>query len=236
MIGNLKPIIFTLLLTTIFGWSFAQSNEALDKADSLFKEQKYTEAFDIYSDVFSAGNMTESMLVKMAFIKEGLGDNVQALYYLEQYYGVTSDKSVLLKMQELATAGGLNGYEVADKDFMLNFLSLYRLEIQIGLVLVSAFLLAFAYQSRKKKRMPVGIPILQIIILVSFLVISNDWLGKDTAIIQSSTLLMSGPSAGAEPVGWVNEGHRIEVLDESDVWTKIQWKEGEAFIRKSKLK
>lgn len=236
MSGNLKTIIFTLLSVSIFDSILAQSSKTLDQADSLFQEQKYTEAFEVYNDIFLAGKITESMLVKMAFIKEGLGNNVQALYYLDQYYTLTSDKSVLLKMQELATENRLNGYQVEDKDFFLNFLNLYWLEIQLALLAVSIFLLVFTYRTKKQKRMPLGIPILQVIILVAFLALSNNWVQQGTAIIQSPTLLMSGPSAGAEPVGWVNEGHKVKVMDQSDVWTKIQWENEEAYILNSKLR
>ena len=235
MIGNIKAIVLYLLFIALSSSSLALSNEQLDTADSLFLKQKYTEAFAIYTAIFTAGDITESMLVKMAFIKEGLGDYVKALYYLDQYYNVTADKSVLVKMQELANENELNGYRVEDKDFFLNFLNLYWLELQLVLLAISVFLLVFTYQSRKKKRLPFGVPILQLIVLAVFLILSNDWMQTDTTIIQSPTLLMSGPSAGAEPIGWVNKGHKIVVLDELEVWTKIQWKDGDAYIRNSKL-
>ncbi|MCP4456625.1 MAG: SH3 domain-containing protein [Cytophagales bacterium] len=236
MIGNLKTLVFCLLLNTVLFPTLAQSNEQLADADSLFMNQKYTEAFSVYSELFTSGEVTQAMLLKMAFIKEGLGDTQQALLYLDQYYTLTADKSVLLKMQELADENQLNGYKVEDKDFFLNFINLYLLELQVALLAISLFLLAFTHQSKKKKRMPLGIPILQIIVLATFLILSNDLIESDTKIIQSSTLLMSGPSAGAEPVGWINSGHKVEVIDKSDVWTKIRWEEEEAYIRNSKLK
>ena len=121
MIGNLKAITFYLFFISLGSPSMAQSNYRLSTADSLFIKQKYTEAFAIYNEVFKSGKVSESMLVKMSFIKEGLGDNVQALYFLDQYYNLTADKSVLLKMQELADENDLNGYSVGDKEFFLNF-------------------------------------------------------------------------------------------------------------------
>ncbi len=235
MIGNLKILIFCTLFVSLLSSSFAQTKEQISMADSLFINQKYTEAFDIYEEIFLAGNISESMFLKMAFIKEGLGDYVQSLYYLDQYYNLTADKSVLLKMQELAEENGLGGYDVGDKDFFMNFLNLYRSEIQIGLLVICVFLLVFSYQSKKKNHLPVGVPVLQVLLLAVLLIVSNDWLQKDTEIIQIPTLLMSGPSAGSEPIGWVVEGHKIEVLDRSEVWTKISWKNEEAYIRNSKL-
>lgn len=235
MIGKLKAIGFGLFFISLLSLSSAQNNSPLARADSLFIAQKYTEAFDVYHEVFLTEKVTESMLVKMAFIKEGLGDDVQALYYLDQYYNLTADKSILLKMEELANANSLNGYKVEDKDFLMNFTSLYGWQIQLTLISICVFLLFFSFQSKKKNRLPIGVPVLQILLLGAILVLSNNWLQSDTEIIQSPTLLMSGPSAGSEPVGWVNEGHKIRVLDKSDVWTKISWEDNHAYIRNSKL-
>ena len=44
------------------------------------------------------------MLLKMAYIQEGLNHVGQALYYLNLYYLASKDKSVLGKMEELANA------------------------------------------------------------------------------------------------------------------------------------
>ena len=235
MIGKLKALVFGLLFIPLLNPGYTQIDLELVQADSLFISQKYTEAFDIYHQVFLTEKVTESMLVKMAFIKEGLGDDVQALYYLDQYYSLTADKSILLKMEELANANRLNGYKVEDKDFFMNLTSLYGWQIQVTLISICVFLLFFSFRSKKKKRLPIGVPALQVILLAVVLVLSNNWLQSDTGIIQSPTLLMSGPSAGSEPVGWVNEGHKINVLDKFDVWTKISWESGHAYIRNSKL-
>lgn len=236
MIGNFIPPLRYVFFVCLWNASLAQSNGQLATADSLFTQQKYTEALDMYTDIFSARNVTESMLIKMAFIEEGLGDYVQALYYFDQYYKLTADKSVLLKMQELAEENKLNGYRVEDKDFFLNLLNLYLLEIQLTLLLVSIFLLVFTYQFRKKRRMPIGMSMLQLIVLLTLLMLSNSWIQQDTKIIQSPTLLMSGPSAGAEPVGWVNEGHKVDIVDKFEMWTKIRWESTDVYIRNSKLK
>jgi hypothetical protein len=53
------------------------------------------------------------MLLKMAFVKEGLGDYSNALYYLNLYYLKTYDKKVLKKMENLAERyHKLEGYEL----------------------------------------------------------------------------------------------------------------------------
>ena len=66
--------------------------ETLAIADSLFEARKYTESFKIYQEIHGQNQGSPSMLLKMAFIKEGLDDYPAALYYLNQYYLFTSNE------------------------------------------------------------------------------------------------------------------------------------------------
>ena len=234
MIRKLK----TLLLTTILLMSFvALGNDKNDMllGDSLFISKKYTEAFEIYKSQFDLGNASPAMALKMAFIKEGLRDDVAALYYLNTYYELTADKAVLIKMNELAEEKGLSGYEVEDRHFFQTNLLRFKNELIIFLVALSLLLLVITFRSKRKKRLAVGVPVIQVLVLVALLVVVNDWLAPNIAIINEDTLLMSGPSAAAEPIDIVDNGHKIEVLDEFDVWVKVIWEGEEAYIRKTKL-
>jgi len=44
-------------------------------ADSLFNQRSYKEAMEIYEVNFESGIYSTSMLLKMAFIAEGIGDS-----------------------------------------------------------------------------------------------------------------------------------------------------------------
>ncbi|MEQ9231021.1 MAG: hypothetical protein RIF46_10095, partial [Cyclobacteriaceae bacterium] len=132
MIRKLNILIFSILLGTLaFEASAQQSN--VDLGDSLFQEKKYTEAFELYQTSFQNGEASPSMFLKMAFIKEGLGDYVHALFYLSKYYSLTTDKTVLVKMSDLANENGLAGYSVGDADFFKTALLRFNNEIQLFL-------------------------------------------------------------------------------------------------------
>jgi len=86
---NFKNIILIKLIVLLtFTNVLAQENEKdIELADSLFNQQKYTQSFEIYNRILKTDNLTSpAMLLKMAYIKEGLGDYSNALYYLNLYY------------------------------------------------------------------------------------------------------------------------------------------------------
>ena len=46
---------------------------------------------------------------------------------------------------------------------------------------------------------------------------------------------MSGPSAGADLIEVVTEGHKVEIIDQTDIWVQIKWRSGRAFIRENNI-
>lgn len=235
MIAKFKASILLLFFITTIS-AAASPAEDLAKADSLFFNKKYTEAFEIYNDLQQSSSVSPSMLLKMAFIKEGLGDYTSSLYYLHNYYQLTNDRTVLVKMSELADKKSLSGYTVEDKHFFLNAINKYKLEIQLLLAALILLLTVYAFRARSKNELPIGIPVIQLFVGVVLLIITNGWFQPKQAIIKDNTFLMSAPSAASEPIGSVSKGHLVVVLEQTDVWTKIQWDEKEVYIRSAKLR
>jgi len=178
------------------------------------------------------------MLLKMAFIKEGLGDYTNALYYLNLYYLKTYNKRVLKKMENLADQNKLAGYNYDDAEFFLNLYHQYQL--QIDLLITALILLYFGfltYRIRTKKQ-PTKLPqIVFICFLTGLLLINNFGREKPKAIITAANAyLMHGPSPGADVVDVISKGHRVEILGHDDVWTKISWNDQVAYIKAFNLK
>src|SRR5699024_6607043 len=135
---NKFPVLIVLLLLFSTQTTKAQSDESiLKKADSLFEANRYTQSLALYHQLFKEQDAySPQMLLKMAFINEGLGNYSKALYYLNIYYLKTSDKEVRLKIEELAEKHQLSGYQFTDVDFFLNFYHRYLSElIFLGLAL-----------------------------------------------------------------------------------------------------
>jgi hypothetical protein len=233
-------MILRLIIVCIFSVSFffSKSNEKnLLEADSLFANQKYTEAFQVYESIFYEGIYTESMLLKMAFIKDGLGNYVDALFYLDLYYKNSGDKSVVSKIEEISAEKDLVGYSYNDSHIFKALLNKYSLQLQLALMSITLFLAVYIYRKRKQQERPVTASIFQLLVLGAILILSNNGFQNTYGIInQSNTLLRNGPSAGAEPVAFIDKGHKVQIIKRSDVWTKINWQGEEVFLRNGKIK
>ncbi len=238
--GNLVfgiSILISLLIVSTNGFG-SGSAQQLIHADSLFEANKYTESFEVYNTVLEQGDYTPGMLLKMAFIKEGLGDVSGAMYFLNQYYNLTSNKKVLAKLEEIARENQLTGYDFNDVDFFINIYNRYRLQlmglmIAISLVLFGLILL----QKGKTGKRPTTPGIAYILSLGLIFYLLNYGISFDKGIIvDPQTYLMSGPSGGADVIGIIKKGHRVDILGKEGIWIKIKWDNQEVYIRENKIK
>ncbi|MEM8566656.1 MAG: SH3 domain-containing protein [Bacteroidota bacterium] len=233
-----STFIFFFFLCPLLCVGQTTSKQKLIHADSLFEAKKYTESFEIYDYLLEVENASSpSMLLKMAFIREGLNDYSGALYYLNTYYLKTSDRRALTKMEAMATKKSLEGYAFTDYDFFLtNFYKYYNV-IVFALLALAILMLALVYRLKVQlKQSPIAPAIVMVILLAGLFYTLNFGRDYNRAIVTSSdTYLMSGPSAGSEVVDILDKGHRLSFSDTKDVWVKVKWKEGTAYIKKDKL-
>ena len=234
----LKKNLTSGLLGLIFLNAMGQSHPiALKKADSLFQAKLYTQSFEHYSSLLKEKYYSSAMLLKMAYCQEGLGHTSMSLYYLNLYYLASHDEQALGKMEEIATKNRLEGYQLTD--FSNVFILLQRYSFQISVMLLSVILffsvLAF-YQKFKQQKRPL-VPAISILFFLTLLFVNNqfnDYL-KAGIVSESSTYLMSGPSAGSSVIDIIDQGHQVKILGQQDVWIKVNWKDKEVFIKESAL-
>jgi hypothetical protein len=231
--------ILTVISFLIVVNANAAPQDVLRRADSLFQAGRYIQAFDQYEHLMiEEKRLSPSMMLKMAFIKEGLGQIDQALYYLNIYYLDTTDERALEKMEELANKNDLAGYSTNDFDLFISYY--YRYYEKITLVLLVLVLFSFAfllYRKRKGIHRPLGAGFI-FIFLVSLLFYQVNF-GKEYGkgiISNENTYVMSGPSAGAKVVDIISLGHRVETIGHQDVWIKIKWDGQTAYVRNKNLR
>ncbi|HET9052993.1 MAG TPA: SH3 domain-containing protein, partial [Cyclobacteriaceae bacterium] len=71
----------------------AQSNNPLlGRADSLFQQKRYIQSLELYQKLFEGHRYTPAMLLRMAYVEEGLNNIARAAYYLNLYYLATRDE------------------------------------------------------------------------------------------------------------------------------------------------
>lgn len=231
---------FTILFTILFtgGEGIAQvSSFRLQQADSLFENRRYVQAFEQYEAILANKEYSPAMLLKMAYIQEGLNQSGSALYYLNLYHLITNDKAVVHKMEELARKHNLDGYKATDLDRVLMIYKDHREWITLGMGAIMVFLISVTFYFKIRKREPVvGLFITAIVLAIGFFVHLNFGERLDTGIItMPNTYIMSGPSAGASVISIVDEGHRVEIVGKKDVWLKIIWNGEPAYIKQEHL-
>jgi len=212
------------------------STHRLKQADSLFTSKRYTQSLDFYRDILGQHEYTPAMLLKMAYIEEGLQQTGPALYYLSLYYQVTKEPEALEKMDELAAKYRLEGYARADSDWFLNLYydQHFRISILTGAFLI--FILSITAYTKRKKQPIVAPLVLFGLFTIVLLVHLNLGVEKSSAIVaQSQTYLMNGPSAGASVVGVIDGGHKVTIVGKKDVWVEIEWHGSPAYIKEKDL-
>jgi Bacterial SH3 domain len=238
MIKKLLSIIFVLTFQVQIGLSQTLP-PLLQEADSLFSQQQFTQSFLLYDSIYQfEQEASPSMLLKMAYIKEGLGDVTTAQYYLNEYYLATSNELALQKMEDLADANDLTGYQHNDITFFFNLYYKNYNWLVLGLILICLVLFSvIVYQKRKYKTSPRFNGFMLVILLASLFVLVN--FGKDYnrgVIIKNNTFIMAAPSSGADLVDVTTKGHKVIVEGKKDVWYKIEWQGGEGYVKAKNVK
>ncbi len=233
-------LFFILSVFTSFQSAYSQDLESeLEKGDSLFKERKFTQSLEVYESIYeNTGLATPAMLLKMAYSQEAMGNLSNALIYLHDYYKMSSDKKVLEKMNELAQVNGLQGYETNDFQQFVKVVNDYKVLITTVLLAFALLILSMIFRKIKKHQEKSPGLAAGLVLVLALIVFFVNFAGpKDMAIITGDdSYVMSGPSAAAELVEVIGQGHKVEVVSKNDIWYQIKWRGETAYIRENNLK
>lgn len=216
----------------------AQSNNPLlVRGDSLFQQKRYIQSLELYQKLFEDHRYTPAMLLRMAYVEEGLNNVSRSAYYLNLYYLATQDEDVLYKLEELATKNRLEGYATDEIDGLRTFYLTHRNLITYVLLFIAVLTMAVAVtQKFVVKNKPVGEFVALCIVSVLFILhISQQSMWAKAIIAKNNTYVMNGPSAGASVLAIVRDGHRVEVLGTEDIWTKVSIAGSQGYVRTSSL-
>lgn len=230
-----KLSLFLLLFPMLLN---AQSNNPLlVHADSLFTQKRYIQSLELYQKLFEDHRYTPAMLLRMAYVEEGLNNISRSAYYLNLYYLATQDEDALSKLEELATKNKLEGYATDEMDGLRSFYLTHHNTIMYVFLGMSVLALGIALTQRiALKKRPVGEFVTLCTVTVLFMVhISVQSMWTKAIITKDNTYVMNGPSAAASVLVIVRDGHRVDVLGKKDVWTKVKLGESEGYIRTANL-
>ena len=227
-------IIISLLVFQLLPGLANSINPMLQKADSLFSHQRFTQAFTLYDSLYKYEQQaTPAMLLKMAYIKEGLGDITLAEYYLNEYYLSTSNELALQKMEDLAVANDLSGYEHNDITFFFNIYYKNYNWLVTGLIIICFVLLSIIIYHKYKHHLIswVNVFFLTILLLALFIIVNFGKTYNRGVITKNNTFIMAAPSAGANLIDVTTKGHKVIIEGAKDVWYKIEWQGHDGYIK-----
>lgn len=233
-IKNCQLISFFFLIPAINALS-ATPDTNLKTADSLFQAKKYTESFELYENLFKNEQMySPAMLLKMSFIKEGLGDYSNALYYLHIYFKKTLDKDALIKIAEIVDSKELKGYDT--NSYVSELIYKYLPFFKVCIIAVLFMGLIFSARYAGKGKSPVALIIILVLLIPLSFAMNNDLRKNSAIVIDDSTYLMEGPSGSANVAKTITKGHKVTVIQSTGVWSKINWEGKSLYVRKNKIK
>lgn len=224
-------LLFPLMLS-------AQSNNPLlVRADSLFQQKRYIQSLELYQKLFEDHRYTPAMLLRMAYVEEGLNNVSRSVYYLNLYYLATQDEDALTKLETLAAKNRLEGYATDEIDGLRSIYLGHRDLITYILLGIAILALAASLTQRLvMKSKPVGEFIVLCIVAALFVLhLSQQTRWSKAIVAKENTYIMNGPSAGASVLTIVRDGHRVEILSTHDIWTKVKMGETEGYVRSSSL-
>ncbi|GAB3762349.1 hypothetical protein [Spirosoma pomorum] len=234
---SLKISLFFLFLVTSFQ-SRATSPTLVSQADSLFATGDQAHAAQLYEKVLDAGyEATNTMLLKLASAYEQQDNIPRLLYFLQVYFDHQPDDAVLHKMNEIARANNLDGYETDDLNYFFLFYRKYGIYILIFLLLPAGYVFTVLIL-KGLRRQPA--PLRQKWVLFIYLLVLLAFVNLPDSVQSGITnnnrvMIRTAPSAAAPVVDVIGQGHKVNILGSRDIYLRVLWHNKLYFIRRDNI-
>ncbi len=232
--------VFFLLGWAVIGIIVETQAQPIDlkEVDSLFRQGKHAESEVLYEKYLSELKNTTAVPLtiyyKLAFINEKKNHYAKALYYLSMIYNRQPQQNILNKINEIAAAHNLEGYEVDDFSFVFLFFRKYSLYFTLFLLVVGIYTFGVLIQKkikgesiRNRHKWVVVIYLLTLLLLLNLP--DNYQIG---IVNKEKVYLREAPSAAAPVKEWIAQGNKVTVIGQSDQWLRIWWENQTLYVRK----
>ena len=234
---RLRMVLFLFLLAHLPAVGVSLPDK-VRQADSLFAAGRETDAVRLYQTAIANGHTaTDPMLLKLASAYERQNDVPHLLYYLQVYFDRHPDDAVLRKMNEIARANNLNGYETDDLNYFYLFYRKYGTYLLLFLLLPGGYVFSIMMLKLVRKQ-PVDrrqkwVVMFYLILLLLFVNLPE---GVQSGITsRDRVLLRSDPSAAAPVVEVIGRGHKVNILGSKDIYLRVLWRNELYYIRQDNV-
>lgn len=212
--------------------------DPLRRADSLFAAGDQADAARLYETALADGHTaTDPMLLKLASAYEQQNDVPRLLYYLQVYFDRHPDDAVLRKMNEVARANNLNGYETDDLNYFYLFYRKYSLYILLFLLIPAGYVFSvLMVKLARRQSIPRPRKWTMLLYLMMLLLFVNLPEGVQSGIIsRDRVLLRTDPSAAAPVVEVIGRGHKVNILGNKDIYLRVLWHNELYYVRRDNV-
>ena len=232
----LKKAFFFSFLTLLFSQPILAQKDtgALQKADSLFAADSVEAAYPLYRQVLRGQQAySPRMLLRMAYVQEGLGHYPAALYYLSLVQSHQPRRATWSKMANLAQRYRLTGYpDTWRQQLRIMFQRYYYRLLQAALLIAVVAGTILWVRRRKRQGWWVAYTV-YVLGTAAFLNLLRP--ERSGLVARSRAALMAGPSPGATWLTTAAAGDRLVILDRQDIWFRVRWQGKDAYIRQHDL-
>lgn len=180
---------------------------------------------------------TDPMLLKVAHAYEQQGDVARVLYFLQVYFKRHPEEAVLRKMNDLARANNLSGYETNDLNYFYLFYRQYGVYLLLVMLLLGAYVFSvLLIKSMRRESTSARLKTLILVYFVALLIFINLPEGYDAGITNAShVFLRAEPSAAAPVEVTLGRGNKVNILGSTDIWWRVFWNNKLYYVRKETL-
>lgn len=234
---RLKISLFFCLVPAI---TLAQTilPDSLRRADSLFATGDQVNAARLYETALAEGHTaTDPMLLKLASAYEQQNNVPRQLYYLDVYFERHPEDIVLRRMNDIARANNLSGYETDDLNYFYLFYRKYGIYFLLFLLIPAGYVFSVLILKRlRKEEIPGRQKWIVFAYLLLLLVFTNLPEGVQSGITsQDRVLLRTDASAAAPVVDVIGRGHKLNILGTRDIYLRVLWHNELYFIRRDNV-
>ncbi len=237
MKNKIQKISLIIIGSILFSGNLFSSDINLKKADSLFNLKIYTEAKVIYDSLFYKKKMySESMLLKMALIEEGLENYEKSIYYLSEYQSIKKNESAKDRILKIADNYNLEGYKKNDFEYLQNNFQKNRYLIIMSLLISIILIFTFNVIRILKNKKHIILKTLFYTLIVLLIITININLPKYGIVYFENTFIMEEPSSGSDVYKLVKKGDKLKITNEISVWYEIKINNKKRYVRKKNIK
>ncbi len=220
----------TLIIITLFLGLFMQVADShgqelfTQKADSLFNEKKYSEATILYEELLEKHSINRSnAYLKLAYINEINGNFSKAIYFLSQYYQLKPTEKTFEKISKMAEENSFSGYSRSDLNFILFLYERFYIWITISLFLLLTYgFYIFVIKKMKSENTTLANKLGFVVLTFGIIIFINlGYFYRQGIVKNEQIILRDSPSAGAEISTQLQQGSRVNILGERDIWLRL---------------